>query len=85
LLPGDLVFFGTYRGGVSHVGIFIGNDRFIHAANSRRDVRIDSLTGHYGQRYKWARRISSSPLRLPQKDLDRLVESSSELPDGQTP
>lgn len=48
LLPGDLVFFRTSRGrGVSHVGIFIGNGRFIHASTSARRVRIDALDDDY--------------------------------------
>lgn len=80
LQPGDLVFFSTYRPGISHVGIWIGNDRFIHAANTRRDVRIDGLTGYYGRRYKTARRISPAPMRFTPADLDRLTHDQSELP-----
>lgn len=57
LRPGDLVFFG--RGGryVGHVGIYIGNNRFVHAANPSRGVTVDSLSGHYGRKYRGARRI----------------------------
>ena len=52
--PGDLVFFkNTYRRGVSHVGIYIGNGNFIHAASSGRGVRVDSLNGRYYARH-WA-------------------------------
>ena len=52
--PGDLVFFkNTYRRGVSHVGVYIGNGNFVHASSSGRGVRVDSLNGRYYARH-WA-------------------------------
>lgn len=58
LKPGDLVFFQTYRRGASHVGIYIGNGKFIHASSARGRVRVDSLDeGYYRQRYLGARRV----------------------------
>jgi cell wall-associated NlpC family hydrolase len=58
LKPGDLVFFaGTYKGGVSHVGIYIGNNNFVHAANPSKGVRVDSLSSsYYAKHYYGARR-----------------------------
>lgn len=57
LAPGDLVFFNTY-GSISHVGIYIGNGSFIHAANERTGVTISSLSdGYYSGRYAGARRV----------------------------
>lgn len=57
LHPGDLVFFGGRRG-VSHVGIYVGNDRFIHAPARGGAVRVDSLSEPYWQRtYTGARRV----------------------------
>lgn len=48
--PGDLVFFaGTYRAGISHVGIYIGNNQFIQAAGS--SVHIKSLNDSYWSKY----------------------------------
>lgn len=58
LKSGDLVFFQTYRRGISHVGIFIGNEQFVHAATYGRGVRVDSLnSGYYSARYRCARRV----------------------------
>lgn len=44
--PGDLVFFGQ-RGRVNHVGIYVGEGRFVHAPNRGGTVRLDALDGHY--------------------------------------
>lgn len=58
LQPGDLVFFETYRKGISHVGIYIGDNKFVHAATYGRGVRTDSLSdSYYGPRYRGARRV----------------------------
>ena len=59
LKPGDLVFFRT-RGSreINHVGIYIGNGKFIHASSAKGRVRIDTLNeGYYKSRYVGARRI----------------------------
>jgi uncharacterized protein YgiM (DUF1202 family) len=48
LQPGDLVFFqNTYASGLSHVGIYIGNDQFIHAENETTGVKISDLNSQY--------------------------------------
>jgi hypothetical protein len=86
LQAGDLVFFSTYRPGISHVGMYLGDGKFIHAANSRRDVRIDTLTqGYYANRMKAARRITSAPLRLTPAEIRALTEDASVLPMGSEP
>ena len=56
LQAGDLVMFG--KSGINHVGIYIGGNSFIHAANKSQGVRIDTLsTGYYKTNYVGARRI----------------------------
>jgi cell wall-associated NlpC family hydrolase len=56
LRPGDLVFFNTRNAPYSHVGIYIGDDRFIHAPSTNGRVRIDQMsTRYFAQRYHAAR------------------------------
>lgn len=57
ITPGDLVFFGL-RGRVNHVGIYLGEGRFLHAPRRGEDVRIDNFNSRYWQaRYMGARRV----------------------------
>jgi len=52
LKPGDLVFFNTRGRGIGHVGIYVGDNKFIHAPNRRKDVQVTSLNNkYYKQRY----------------------------------
>lgn len=56
LRPGDLVFFNTLNRSFSHVGIYIGETRFIHAPSTNGRVRIDRLSDtYYAQRFQAAR------------------------------
>jgi len=66
LQPGDLVFFkNTYKRGISHVGIYAGAGKFIHAANAHKGVRMDSLAeGYYVAHYAGARRVLPAQMRL---------------------
>lgn len=58
LQPGDLVFFKTLRRAFSHVGIYLGDDKFIHAANPREGVEISDLKDRYwAKHFTGARRI----------------------------
>lgn len=56
LRPGDLVFFNTRNAPLSHVGVYIGDDRFVHAPSTQGRVRIDQMNArYYAQRYETAR------------------------------
>ena len=61
LKPGDLIFFDTSKerkGYVNHVGIYLGNNKFIHASSAKKKVVVTSLNkAFYSNRYKWARRV----------------------------
>lgn len=61
LKPGDMVFFSnTYSSSewITHVGIYIGEGKMVHAANSQRGITVDSITsGYYYNHYAGARRI----------------------------
>lgn len=58
LIPGDLVFFRTRGKSISHVGIYIGDNRFIHISSSRKRISIDSLEDPYfKKRYAGAKRV----------------------------
>lgn len=59
LKPGDLVFFNTMRRTFSHVGIYLGNNKFIHAPARGSEVRVDDLQNAYwDRRFDGARRIT---------------------------
>ena len=61
LLPGDLVFFNTLNRAFSHVGIYLGDDRFVHAASSRSGaVMVSNLNDRYWrERFDGARRVTA--------------------------
>jgi cell wall-associated NlpC family hydrolase len=61
LQPGDLVFFNTLRRGFSHVGIYLGEHRFVHAPASGGEVRVEDMRqGYWTKRFNGARRIASA-------------------------
>ncbi len=58
LRPGDLVFFNTMRHAFSHVGIYVGDNKFIHAPSKGKSIRVDDMTKVYWEkRYNGARRM----------------------------
>lgn len=58
LLAGDLVFFNTLGYAFSHVGIYLGDGRFVHASNPRTGVRVDRLDNkYYAARFEAAKTI----------------------------
>ena len=58
LTAGDLVFFGR-RGRVDHVGIYVGEGRFVHAPRTGKDVMVSDLdSGYWSHKYMQARRVA---------------------------
>lgn len=56
--PGDLVFFNTLGRSYSHMGIYLGDGKFIHAPNSRGKVRVDRMDNrYYATRFEGARTL----------------------------
>jgi cell wall-associated NlpC family hydrolase len=61
LQPGDLVFYNTLRRAFSHVGIYLGDHKFVHAPSAGGEVRIESMdVGYWQKRFNGARRITNS-------------------------
>lgn len=61
LRPGDLVFFNTMRRTFSHVGIYIGDNKFIHSPRSGSEVRVEDMRlGYWQTRFNGARRVEAS-------------------------
>jgi len=67
LRAGDLVFFrNTYKPGISHVGIYIGEGNFVHAASKRRSVVVDRLDQPYfSSRFAGGRRVLTPSVMPP--------------------
>ena len=58
LKPGDLVFFNTMRRAFSHVGIYLGDNRFLHSPRTGAEVRVEDMSqGYWVKRYNGARRV----------------------------
>lgn len=64
LQAGDLVFFNTLRSAYSHVGIYIGNNDFIHAPRTGSFVRIESMKTRY-----WATRFNGAKRLVPSEQI----------------
>ena len=60
LQPGDLVFFNTMQRAFSHVGIYVGNGKFIHSPKPGAEVRVENLSASYwDRRFDGARRVAT--------------------------
>jgi len=66
LQPGDLVFFNTLKSAFSHVGIYIGDNRFIHAPTSGGGVHVVNMKDDYwAKRFNGARRVAQPSTQQP--------------------
>lgn len=68
LKPGDLVFFNTMRRAFSHVGIYVGNGKFIHSPKPGGEVRVDDMGASY-----WTRRFDGAR-RVPTESMNTTTE-----------
>src|SRR5207245_8981904 len=81
---GDLVFFNTRNYAFSHVGLYLGDNRFIHAPRRGRDVEITTLSRDYWQRhFNGARRLvgvlpSMIPAVIPEASAITLTTPGTE-------
>jgi NlpC/P60 family len=63
LQPGDLVFFNTMRQAFSHVGIYVGDNKFIHSPRPGGEVRVEDMRqAYWDRRFNGARRVSAEPV-----------------------
>lgn len=75
LQPGDLVFFNTMRRAFSHVGIYIGDGKFIHAPRKGKRVKIDDMRSAYWQkRFNGARRVQAEDGAAPTAPVSAIAE-----------
>ncbi len=87
---GDLVFFHTTRSGISHVGIYAGSGKFVHASSSGGRVRVDRLdSGYYRNRLRGIRRVKETkskpspahkpaPVKAPEPAVSEPASDSTE-------
>jgi cell wall-associated NlpC family hydrolase len=69
LKPGDLVFYNTLKRGFSHVGIYLGDNKFIHSPAAGGQVRIESMDiAYWKKRFNGARRVEDEQAKLEEKD-----------------
>jgi cell wall-associated NlpC family hydrolase len=69
LQPGDLVFFNTLKRAFSHVGIYIGEGKFIHSPRPGAQVRVENMgQSYWHQRFNGARRVLNPSVAQPQQE-----------------
>lgn len=79
LQPGDLVFFNTMRLTFSHVGIYVGDNKFIHSPAKGSSVRVDDLASTYwDKRFDGARRLDGSD-ELSNAERNALMQEAKKL------
>ncbi|MFX1736944.1 C40 family peptidase [Paraburkholderia sp. A1RI_3L] len=75
LKPGDLVFFNTMRRTFSHVGIYIGDNKFVHSPSTGSTIRVDDMDdGYWEKRFTGARRVETTYPQ--QQDLKQRVSAT---------
>jgi cell wall-associated NlpC family hydrolase len=78
LKPGDLVFFNTMRRAFSHVGIYVGDGKFIHSPRAGGEVRVEDMRqAYWTKRFNGARRADAAPPQAVDTLLREPAQSSS--------
>ena len=86
LEPGDLVFFNTLRRTFSHVGIYVGEGRFIHSPKPGAQVRVENMKiDYWSSRFDGARRVQTTTAerlgdRLSDRPADKAIERATDRP-----
>ena len=71
LKPGDLVFFNTLKNAFSHVGIYIGDNKFVHAPRSGASVRVENMQQTYwASRFDGAQRLEKESAKETLKEIE---------------
>lgn len=77
LQPGDLVFFNTMRRAFSHVGIYVGEGKFIHSPKPGGEVRVEDMgLSYWSRRFDGARRVQTSQPDIPTTQVLQAVDPS---------
>lgn len=75
LQPGDLVFFNTMRRAFSHVGIYVGDGKFIHSPKPGSEVRVESLAlSYWSKRFNGARRVLNESTSVASERTQQIFE-----------
>jgi cell wall-associated NlpC family hydrolase len=89
LKPGDLVFFNTMKHAFSHVGIYVGEGKFIHAPRTGKAVQVEDMRqAYWSKRFNGARRVPALAAALPPESsasssidfFSQLVQTAPSLP-----
>jgi cell wall-associated NlpC family hydrolase len=75
LQPGDLVFFNTMRRAFSHVGIYVGDGKFIHSPKPGAEVRVESMgVSYWSRRFDGARRVLDESASVASERTQKMFE-----------
>jgi cell wall-associated NlpC family hydrolase len=81
LQPGDLVFFNTLKSAFSHVGIYVGDNKFIHSPRSGSVVRVEDMrVGYWTSRFDGARRVKPTNATGNEATVAAPVQNLANLP-----
>lgn len=82
LEPGDLIFFNTRRGSNTHIGIYLGNNKFIQSPRTGENIQITELTGYWLAHFNGAKRVVQED---QDHDGQTVIEDYSEIHDEALP